>query len=96
MTSRCKRRPSIDRLATGSDGALVSLSVDTVEYTMRVVDVANAGVPWSYAYEQADRPRFNLAAGEALSEEHLVLEADLALWVFAAAGSTVEIVTWRA
>jgi hypothetical protein len=93
--ARCKRSHTVRHVPGAAAGAAVSIDSSTVEYLIRAVDAAGTPLAWSYAVGSIGGDRFHLAAGESLTEERLAMENELALWVFSAAGSTIEIAEWQ-
>lgn len=97
--ARCKRSSALRAYAVPAGGTVdVVLSVDTVEYTLRVVDVNNAGLAFTLAYADNPTVLFHFAAGEGYQEERIggpnPLPAPLTLRIGAAAAGRAELVVW--
>lgn len=93
MAARCKRRVTIEELASAVAGVQVRVNPTDVEITIRAVDAAGVAVAWELRDGTA-APGFNFAAGEAYTDERLALD-DSADWlVLSAAGGTVQVIRW--
>lgn len=92
----CKRRFSVAEIAGSVDGALIQISRDVVEFTLRVADAGGVPVAFTVATEGQPSLTFHFQAGETYIEERLVLDGPLVLNVVSAAGTTVEVILWGA
>lgn len=99
MAGRCKRTWQVRSATIPAAGTLdLSLSTATIEYLIRVVDVATfAGVAFTLANGSDASTVLHLQAGESYQEERIgpVASAPV-LRVAAAAGAKVELVVWDA
>lgn len=92
----CRRSLAVQRLVQESDLSRdVTVALDVIAFTLRVVDSAGAPVAWTLARANDPSSTFHFDAGEAWSEEDLKLSSDLVLRVASAAAThVVELLTW--
>jgi hypothetical protein len=93
MADRCKRRLTVDNYPSAAAGVTVKLDPDDVEVTIRAVDGADAPVAWELRVAPGSAA-FNFDAGEAYTDQRMVLDETVDLIVLSAAGGQVQVIRW--
>lgn len=89
----CKRRPRIRSfsITAGAPFEAITLPASTAAFVLR----PRTAVGVQLRVDQASTDYFSLAAGETYTEEDLALDAELVIYVEAAADVVVEVWSWE-